>query len=43
MQKSSVLAAVFLCVGCSSHGSEGGGGGGDGGADAPDSGGVVTD
>lgn len=43
MQKSSVLAAVFLCVGCSSHGSEGGAGGGDGGAGAPDSGGVATD
>ncbi len=43
MQKSSVLAAVFLCVACSSHGSEGGAGGGDGGTGGPDSSGGVTD
>lgn len=44
MQKYSVLAGVFLCVGCSSHASsEGSGGGGDAGIDAPDSSNVVTD
>jgi hypothetical protein len=44
MQKSSVLAAVFLCVGCSSRGSSGGGGeSGDAGVGALDSSGGVAD
>jgi hypothetical protein len=44
VQKSSVLAAVFLCVGCSSHGSSGSGGeSGDAGVSALDSSGGVTD
>jgi len=44
MQKSSVLAAVLLCVGCSSQGSSGGGGeSGDAGVGALDSSGGVAD